>query len=154
MRSLIALLAQLFLYLEESVISSPPSLNLIPSIIGEHSVFFFLLMIFLAILQENSEEKTVTYQCCSILSIVSTKCPSAIQFYSESIVKVTLHVLSSQHKNVDICGTIFKILSACAFEENHVNYILNDQLKEFRFMCHSISMFQVLFHLSETIYIL
>lgn len=65
-----------------------------------------------------------------------------MQFFSENIVHVTLNVLSHHHKNVDICGTIFKILSACAFEEKHVNYILTDQLKEFKFMCQSISMFQ------------
>jgi hypothetical protein len=80
---------------------------------------------------------------------MSTKCPSAIQSsasISESLVDVTLHVLSFHHKNYDICGTIFKILSTCAsgsaFEEKHVTFILTQQVKEFQFMCHSISMFQ------------
>jgi hypothetical protein len=57
-------------------------------------------------------------------------------------VDATLHVLSYHHKNIDICGTIFKILSACAFEEKHVTFILTQQIKEFQFMCQSISMFQ------------
>lgn len=73
---------------------------------------------------------------------MSTKCPSVILSSSESIVDATLHVLSYHHKNIDICGTIFKILSACAFEEKHVTFILTQHIKEFQFMCQSISMFQ------------
>jgi hypothetical protein len=90
----------------------------------------------------------MTYQCCSILVVISTKCPSAIQSSSEGVVDVTLHVLSKHHKNIDICGAILMILSACAFEEKHVIFLLTQHLKEFQFMCQSISMFQVALRLS------
>lgn len=99
----------------------------------------------LDLLKESPNEKTITYQCCSILGIIGTRCPSAIYNVSETIITTILDVLPHHHQNIEICGTIFGILSACAFEEKYVNYLLNHKLSEFQFMCKSIPMFQVIY---------